>query len=141
MGVKGIMRGLKVGTRGLNLINTTQRIKERVRIKKETGIIVLIIKKKIEMAITERSIGMVETIWTGDKIIRVKTKADKVRKIVLGITMQAEVKVERVVTFMTKELHKVLLQGIERNLSPKPKRGDIKILMAKVQNTKTRNLS
>lgn len=141
MGVKGIMRGLKVGTRGLNLINTTQRIKERVRIKKETGIVVLIIKKKIEMAITERSIGMVETIWTGDKIIRVKTKADKVRKIVLGITMQAEVKVERVVTFMTKELHKVLLQGIERNLSPKPKRGDIKILMAKVQNTKTRNLS
>lgn len=141
MGVKGIMRGLKVGTRGLNLINTTQRIKERVRIKKETGIIVLIIKKKIEMAITERSIGMVETIWTGDKIIQVKTKADKVRKIVLGITMQAEVKVERVVTFMTKELHKVLLQGIERNLSPKPKRGDIKILMAKVQNTKTRNLS
>lgn len=141
MGVKGIMRGLKVGTRGLNLINTTQRIKERVRIKKETGIIVLIIKKKIEMAITERSIGMVETIWTGDKIIRVKTKADKVRKIVLGITMQAEVKVERVVTFMTKELHKVLLQGIERNLSPKPKRGNIKILMAKVQNTKTRNLS
>lgn len=141
MGVKGIMRGLKVGTRGLNLINTTQRIKERVRIKKETGIIVLIIKKKIEMAITERSIGMVETIWTGDKIIRVKTKADKVRKIVLGITMQAEVKVERVITFMTKELHKVLLQGIERNLSPKPKRGDIKILMAKVQNTKTRNLS
>lgn len=141
MGVKGIMRGLKVGTRGLNLINTTQRIKERVRIKKETGIIVLIIKKKIEMAITERSIGMVETIWTGDKIIQVKTKADKVRKIVLGITMQAEVKVERVITFMTKELHKVLLQGIERNLSPKPKRGDIKILMAKVQNTKTRNLS
>lgn len=141
MGVKGIMRGLKVGTRGLNLINTTQRIKERVRIKKETGIIVLIIKKKIEMAITERSIGMVETIWTGDKIIQVKTKADKVRKIVLGITMQAEVKVERVVTFMTKELHKVLLQGIERNLSPKPKRGNIKILMAKVQNTKTRNLS
>lgn len=141
MGVKGIMRGLKVGTRGLNLINTTQRIKERVRIKKETGIVVLIIKKKIEMAITERSIGMVETIWTGDKIIQVKTKADKVRKIVLGITMQAEVKVERVVTFMTKELHKVLLQGIERNLSPKPKRGDIKILMAKVQNTKTRNLS
>lgn len=141
MGVKGIMRGLKVGTRGLNLINTTQRIKERVRIKKETGIIVLIIKKKIEMAITERSIGMVETIWTGDKIIRVKTKADKVRKIVLGITMQAEVKVERVITFMTKELHKVLLQGIERNLSPKPKRGNIKILMAKVQNTKTRNLS
>lgn len=141
MGVKGIMRGLKVGTRGLNLINTTQRIKERVRIKKETGIIVLIIKKKIEMAITERSIGMVETIWTGDKIIRVKTKADKVRKIVLGITMQAEVKVERVVTFMTKELHKVLLQGIERNLSPKPKRGNIKILMAKVQNTKTSNLS
>lgn len=141
MGVKGIMRGLKVGTRGLNLINTTQRIKERVRIKKETGIIVLIIKKKIEMAITERSIGMVETIWTGDKIIQVKTKADKVRKIVLGITMQAEVKVERVVTFMMKELHKVLLQGIERNLSPKPKRGDIKILMAKVQNTKTRNLS
>lgn len=141
MGVKGIMRGLKVGTRGLNLINTTQRIKERVRIKKETGIIVLIIKKKIEMAITERSIGMVETIWTGDKIIQVKTKADKVRKIVLGITMQAEVKVERVITFMTKELHKVLLQGIERNLSPKPKRGNIKILMAKVQNTKTRNLS
>lgn len=141
MGVKGIMRGLKVGTRGLNLINTTQRIKERVRIKKETGIIVLIIRKKIEMAITERSIGMVETIWTGDKIIQVKTKADKVRKIVLGITMQAEVKVERVVTFMTKELHKVLLQGIERNLSPKPKRGNIKILMAKVQNTKTRNLS
>lgn len=141
MGVKGIMRGLKVGTRGLNLINTTQRIKERVRIKKETGIVVLIIKKKIEMAITERSIGMVETIWTGDKIIQVKTKADKVRKIVLGITMQAEVKVERVVTFMMKELHKVLLQGIERNLSPKPKRGNIKILMAKVRNTKTRNLS
>lgn len=139
MGVKGIMRGLKVVTRGLNLINTTQRIKERVRIKKETGIIVLIIKKKIEMAITERSIGMVETIWTGDKIIQVKTKADKVRKIVLGITMQAEVKVERVITFMTKELHKVLLQGIERNFSPKPKRGNI--LMAKVQNTKTRNLS
>lgn len=131
MEVKGTPRGLKVATRGLNLINTTHRIKKRIRIKKETGIVVLIIKKKIEMAITERSIGMVETIWTEDKIIQVKTKADKVRKIVLGIIMQAEVKVERVMTIMTKELHKVLLQGIERNLSPKPKKRNI-TLTAKV---------
>lgn len=130
--LKGTMRDLKVATRGLNTISITQRIKERVKIRKGASMMALMNKKKIH--VTERSISMAETVLTGNQIISIKRIADKVREIVLGITMQAKVKVEKGVTIVTKELHKALLQEVGRNLSPKPRRGNIKTLMARVQN-------
>lgn len=126
------MRDLKVVIRGLNIISIIQRIKERVKIRKGVSMMVLINKKKIY--VIERSISMVEIVLIGNKIILIKRIVDKVREIVLGIIMQVKVKVEKGVIIVTKELYKILFMEVGRNLFLKLKRGNIKILMARVQN-------